>query len=160
MLPLRHIIERNGVSVHFYADDTQIFLAVRSTRLFMLSAFVSAFVLLETGCHKAKVFLSWTKLKQILVTGSQHVAKQILPSAGFILEFIKSDATNLGILFQSNFSFGQHTTKLEKLCFNHLRSVSKRWQILTSKGTEKILHSLTHRSRITCLNQKPICFRM
>ncbi len=87
----------------------------------------------EIGCHK----ISCSSTQEIVVIGSQHVEKQILPPAGSLLEHIKPVGKNLGIWCDSKLSFEQHTTK-QKSSFYHLRNISKIWSILSFEDTETI----------------------
>lgn len=87
----------------------------------------------------------------------------LVPStAGSLVEQIKPVAWNLGIWFDGNLGFEQHTTKLVQSCFRHLRNISKIRSIITFKYRETIQHAfissrLDHcNSLFTCQNQKSI----
>lgn len=93
MLPLGHIIRRHGVSFNFLCNNTRMYLPW------------------NVG------FTLWLKFfkTEILAISSQHMAKQILLSAGTLLDHIKQG--NLGIWIDSNLSFDKHTTNLVQSCF-------------------------------------------
>ncbi len=116
LLPLGHVIHRHGVSFYFNADDTQIYLFVNPTDIRNLSS-------LNNWLHDIKDWMSNNFLEpnsdknEILVIGPQQVAKQILPSAGFLGNNFKPVARNLGIWFDNNISLETHTTKLVQSYF-------------------------------------------
>ena len=63
---------------------------------------------------------------EILVIGSQHMAKQILPSAGSLFDNMKPMWQRiLESGFDEKLCFEQHTTKLVQSFFYHLRNISK-----------------------------------
>ncbi len=103
MLPLGHIIQRHGVSFHFYADDTQLYLPVKATDPGKLSALLDCITAVKNWMSEN--FLQLNSIKtEVLVIGSQQMAKQILPSAGPLLDCIKPAAKNLDVWFDSNYN--------------------------------------------------------
>jgi len=87
--------------------------------------------------------MRFKKCHWVLVIGSQHMAKQILPSAGPLLGVTKPVAWNLSVWFDFGLDlcFEQHNPKLVQSCFYHLKNISKIQSILTFKDTETILHA-------------------
>ncbi len=108
----------------FYADNTQLYLPVKATDPGKLSALLDCITAVKNWMTENFLQVNSTKT-EVLVIGSQQMAKQILPSAGPLVDCIKPAAKNLGIWFDSNLNFEQHTTKLVQSCFYHLRNISK-----------------------------------
>ena len=161
MLPLGHIFQKHGVSFHFYADDTQIYLPLRPSdpnRLTSLNDCLS-----DVKNWMSNNFLQLNSNKtEVLVIGTQHMANQILPFLGPLQDRVKPVAKNLGIWFDSNLNFEKHITKLVQSCFYQLRNISKIRPILSYKDTETLLHAFISsrldycNSLFTCLSQKSI----
>ena len=161
MLPLGHIIQKYDVSFHFYADDTQLYLPVNATDPGKLSALLDCITAVKNWMSQNFLQLNDNKT-EVLVFGPQQITKQIMPSAGPLVDAIKPSARNLGVWFDGNLSFEQHTTKLVQSCFYHLRNISKIRSFLSFKDTEIILHAFISsrldycNSLFTCLNQKSL----
>ena len=85
MLPLGHIIQRHGVLFHFYAEDTQLYLPIKATDPGKLSALNDCIADVRNWMSENFLQLNDTKT-EIVVFGSQQMAKQILPSAGPLSE--------------------------------------------------------------------------
>ena len=137
------------------------YLPVRATDLGMLSSLHDCLCNVKNWMSQNFLQLNSSNT-EIVVIGSQHIAKKIMPSAGSLLKHIKPVAKNLGFWFDSNLNFEQQTTKLVQSCFYHLRNISKIWSILSFKDTGAILNTFisSHlgycNSLFTCLNQKSI----
>lgn len=160
MLPLGHIIQRHGVLFHFYADDTQLYLPVKATDSGKLSALIDCIADVRNWMSENFLQLNNDKT-EIVVIWSQQMAKQILPSAGPLVDHKKPAASNLGIWFDFNLNFELHTTKLVQSCFYHLRNIAKIRSFITFKDTATILHAFISsrldycNSPFVCLNRVP-----
>ncbi len=119
MLPLGRIIQKYDESFHFYADDTQLYLPVNATDPGKLSALLDCITAVKNWMSQNFLQLNDNKT-EVLVFGPQQMTKQILSSAGPLVDAIKPSVKNLGVCFDSNLSFEQHTTKLVQSCFYHL----------------------------------------
>ena len=161
MLPLGQIFLKHGVSFHFYADDTQIYLPLRPSDPSRLSSLNDC--LSDVKNWMSNNFLQLNSNKtEILVIGSQHMANQILPFLGPLQDRVKPVAKNLGIWFDGNLNFEHHVRKLVQSCFYQLRNISKIRHILSFRDAETIIHAFISsrldycNSLFTCLTQKSL----
>ena len=129
-IPLSKVIQNHpGISFQFYADDTQLY--VHLTHKSVASALDKQSHCLED----VKRWLSTNKLKlnpdktEFIVFGSKSQCEKLNHSFPFnILGNLISptDAVrNLGVWFDSDFSFSCHVIKVCKACFAHVRDLKR-----------------------------------
>ena len=138
MLPLGEVIRRHGISFHFYADDSQLYLPIKPNDPHMLSALHECLNDIKSWMALHFLQLNYRK-NEILVIGPRQLSEQIMPSTGDLSKLIKPVARSLGVLFDSNLCFEQHITKIVQSCFYQLRNICKirsilnqwRWNFVT-----------------------------
>lgn len=84
------------------------------------------------------------KKNEILLIGSIATVKTMNQSFDVHGTHIKpsSSIRNLGVLFDSNLSFGPHISSLVKNSFFHLRNIARLRSSLTIADTETLIHAL------------------
>ena len=90
MLQLGEVIRRHGMSFNCYADDSQLYIPIKPNDPHMLSALHEC--LNDMALHFLQ--LNYNN-SEILVSGPQHITKQILPSTDDWSQHIKPVARSL-----------------------------------------------------------------
>ena len=138
--PLSKVIQNHpGISFQFYADDTQLYVHLTHKNV------ASALDKLSHCLEDVKRWLSTNKLKlnpdktEFIVFGSKSQREKLNQSFPVnILGNLKSptDAVrNLGVWFDSDFSFSCHVRKVCKACFAHVRDLKGLRGHLTHEAT-------------------------
>ena len=141
MLPLGEVIRRHGISLNFYADDSQLYLPMKPNDPHMLSALRECLNDIKSWMALHFLQLNYKKT-EILVIDPQQISEQILSSTGNLSKLIKPVARSLGVLFDSNLCFEQHITKIVQSCFYQLCNIAKIRYILNLSDAETLLHSI------------------
>ena len=127
--PLSKVIQNHpGISFQFYADDTQLYVDLTHKSV------ASALDKLSHCLEDIKRWLSTNKLKlnpdktEFIVFGSKSQHENLItPSKSTYLYLISPvDAVrNLGVWFDSDFSFSCHVMKVCKACFASVRDLKR-----------------------------------
>ena len=140
--PLSTLIGRHkGVNFHFYADDTQLYVHLSHRN-------VSAFDKLNRCLQDVKELMSSSKLKlnpdktEFILFGSKKQRERL--SACFPIDILGNplhpteSVRNLGVWFDSDFSFSKHVQKVCKGCFCQLRDFRSIRQFLTQDAAVSV----------------------
>ena len=134
--PLSKVISMHpNVKFHFYADDTQLFIHLTH------QSAADAFERLKLCLDDVKLWLGSNKLKlnadktEFIIYRSKTQRERlktflpinILGESLMPSEYVK----NLGVWFDSNFSFSKHVQNVSKLCFIQMRDLRRIRQYLT-----------------------------
>ena len=126
--PLSKVIRNHpGISFQFYTDDTQLFVHLTHKSV------ASALDKLSHCIEDVKRWLSTNKLKlnpdktEFIVFGSKSQREKLNQSfsvniLGNLISPIYA-VRNLGVWFDSDFSFSCHVMKVCKACFAHVRDL-------------------------------------
>ena len=138
--PLSKVIQNHtGISFHFYADDTQLYVHLTHKNV------ASALDKLSRCLEGVKRWLSTNKLKlnpdktEFIVFGSKSQREKLNHS--FTVNILGNlispvDAVrNLGVWFESDFSFSCHVMKVYKACFASVRDLKRLRRHLTHEAT-------------------------
>ena len=134
--PLSKVISKHtDVKFHFYADDTQLFIHLTHKNAKI------AFNRLGKCLEDVKLWLCANKLKlnadktDFIIFGSKSQQDKLNPFFPVNIlgeSLIPSDAVkNLGVWFDSDFSFTKHVKSVCKLCFIQMRDLRQIRQYLT-----------------------------
>ena len=138
--PLSKVIQNHpGISFQFYTDDTQLYVHLTHKNV------ASALDKLSHCLEDVKRWLSTNKLKlnpdktEFIVFGSKSQREKLNQSfpVNILGNLISpTDAVrNLGVWFDSDFSFSCHVRKVCKACFAHVRDLKRLRGHLTHEAT-------------------------
>ena len=126
--PISSIIHsHSSISQHFYADDTQLYITLSPTNFFC------SILKLKNCLNDIQNFMFANKLKlnlektEFILIGSKNNRKQLLPH--FLINILGNQVLpaqsvrNLGVVFDSNFSFSDHVSQVIKSTRIHVRDL-------------------------------------
>ena len=155
--PLNNIADANGVSVHIYADDTQLY---TSFDLNDPQDLISAMSRMEKCVLDMSNWMKINKLKlnddktEMLVICHPNM-KHKMPSISLKIGDSSIEPTksvrNLGAIFDDGMTMANHVTQVCRSMNLHLRSVGRIRKYLNRDATETIIHALVT-SRLDCNN--------
>ena len=145
--PLGAILRRHGVGFHMYADDTQLYLSMKTTRM---EDVVSARTRVEVCLRELNQWMLLNNLRlnndktELLVLHAKHRPKPPLDSitVGDATVEPKSSAWNIGAIFDDTMSFEEHVNDLCKTAFYHIRNISRIRSCLSIDSTKTLVHVL------------------
>uniref|UniRef100_A0A3P8PIB2 Pyrin domain-containing protein n=1 Tax=Astatotilapia calliptera TaxID=8154 RepID=A0A3P8PIB2_ASTCA len=143
MLPFGSIIRKHSIHLHCYADDTQLYLSMKSDNTHQLVKLQECLKDIKTWMA-ANFLLLNSDQTEVIVLGPENlrnmVSKQILTLDGITLA--SSNAVrNLGVIFDQDMSFNAHIKQICKTAFFHLCNISKVRNILSQSDAEKLVHA-------------------
>ena len=146
MLPLGEIIRGYGFRLHIYADDTQVYLAIRHETEDIQT------VQLQLCLKDIHQWMSSSSLKlnsgktEVLVMGTyQQLAKlniQSLNVAVVQVNLQQKPLHNLGVMFDRNMTMSDQVKSLVRSVSYHTRNISRIRRDLTIDSTKKLVNSL------------------
>ena len=123
MLPLGNIIRKHNIAFHFYADDLQLYLPLKSAD--------SLQTLLDC-LEEVKVWLGSNLLQinndktEVIIFGPSKSKTPRTADLGILSPYVKSHSRNLGVIFDSNFCFDKQIAAVVKSSFTSSESLP-RW---------------------------------
>ena len=146
MLPLGEIIRGYGFRLHIYADDTQVYLAVRHETEDIQTVQLQL-CLKDIHQWMSSNFLKLNSGKtEVLVIGTyQQLAKlniQSLNVAGVQVNLQQKPVRNLGVMFDRNMTMSDQVKSLVRSVSYHTRNISRIRRHLTIDSTKKLVNSL------------------
>lgn len=153
--PLAQLLESHGVSYHFYADDTQLWLPVDLDDQTDLSNCIAK---LEACVLDIQVWMSANKLKlnsektEILVLHSMNRPAPIITlHFGDVTVHSNQSARNLGVQFDCNLSFSDHISLVCRNGYLYLRNIKAVGKYLPRDKLLGLIHAFVT-SRIDFCN--------
>lgn len=152
MLLLGHIIRRHNISLHFYTDDTQIYLSCDKSPSGRWQPWQSRHPQVEE-VRKSPAAKCWED------GGIDHRwrlckysnIKRHRPS---LFCSITQHRRNLGVVFDQTLSSHKHVRSMAQTCFHHLRNISRIRPFLSAKNLEIVTHAFIT-SRLDYCNSLP-----
>ena len=125
----REIASFKGIDHHLYADDTQVYLSINPESpeldLFKLGECLSR---VQLWMHDNILKLNPDKTEFILI-GTDYMRKKfaaLFPCEILGNEVLPADhVRNLGVMFDSDFSFSKHISNVCKSCYYHLKDLRR-----------------------------------
>ena len=141
---LAFLLEAHGVSYHFFADDTQLYIRVEDTdeAKHRLSSLLSD---LKIWMARRKLKLNDGKSEIIVVRGNLRnvsVANFGVMSFGDIQLVPCESAKNLGVVLDSSLSFRPHIDSIVKTCNFHIRNLYMIKDFVNRKNLITLVHLL------------------
>ena len=143
LLPIGKLIRKHGLELHIYADDTQLYLAIKPITQQAVDIGVAR---LEGCLTDIYTWMSQNKLKlnadktEVLVLGTpKQQAKISVPSIslnGEIVKILNIPIGNLGSVFDPSMNMAAHVSKAVKSANYHLRNIGRIRKYLTAESTK------------------------
>ena len=144
--PLGAILRRHGVGFHIYADDTQLYLSMKTTKV---EDVVSARIRVEVCLRELNQWMLLSNVRlnnktELLVLHAKHRPKQPLDSitVGDATVEPTSSARNIGAAFEDTMSFEEHVNELCRTAFYHIRNISRIRPCLSIDSTKTLVPAL------------------
>jgi len=141
--PLFQIARRHNITMHMYADDTQLYIPFNS------SEYASAIHTMQACIEDIRSWMNVNHLKlnetktEFLVIGknnldnNNHVIK-----IGDDMVNATEKAKNIGAILDSNLDLTTHVNSICHSSYYHLYSIGKIRKYLSTKSTEALIHAL------------------
>ena len=129
-LPLRDIVRRHGVSFHFYADDTQLYMQFRPSDLpVAVQCMDNCVADIREWMTANYLKLNEDKTEYLILGTKQKIGQCDMSNASLSVGDMQTDpvnsARNIGVLFDSNMSLVGHINNTRRSVFYQLRNTSK-----------------------------------
>ena len=155
--PLGEIARHHGLQVHFYADDTQLYVTfdpgVRDEDADAISRLTTCLAEIRQWMVLNFVKLNDDKTEYLVIT-SPHMQNKIVPQnlqVGCVSVPPSENARNLGVFFDQCMKMDKHISKVCQATYYQLRNISAIRSLLTRSAAESLIHSLVT-SRIDFCN--------
>ena len=139
MLPLGSILKKHGVSFHFYADDTQIYLPLKHNDKQGLETLLACLTDVRSWMSLNFLHLNESKT-EVIVFGPSVGKANPNTDYDYLNSYIKPTVKNLGVLFDSSLKFDQHINSVVKSCFSHIKLLSKVKTFLSFNDLKTVTH--------------------
>jgi hypothetical protein len=145
--PLSHTLQKSGISFHFYADDTQLYISfppvLSASPLSLLS---STLDLVHTWFTNNRLCLNPTKTEYIIIGSTLQCSKlssTTVSISGNSIAPVKS-ARNLGIIFDSDLSLHKHISSICQTSFYHIRQLRQIRSSIDVNSATILANALVH----------------
>ena len=141
------IVSKHLPSVHWYADDTQVYLAfspdVQGEDEAALNAIRDCIHDLRNWMIEDRLMLNDDKTELVLIGTRQQLQKVNLNdiTVGDTVVEAKSVVRNLGSWFDRNLDMSSHTSKQCASAFYHLHNISQIRRFLSTDTTKALVHA-------------------
>ena len=144
--PLAEVIKHHDMAYHFYADDTQIYMAFRPSSTGEPEYSKSR---IESCIQDIGYWMTTNKLKlntdktELLVLNARHRPLPTLNSifAGTDLIIASEPARNIGVWFDNLVSVDKQVTSICKSASYHLHNIAKIRKFISFKNCETLIHA-------------------
>ena len=123
------IITTHDVSHHMYADDTQVYIELsQSDTHKSISSLSDCLADISLWMKSSKLKLNSDKTEFIIIATKKqrHKLSNYFPVKLLDNDLCPSDSgRNLGVVFDSDFSFHKHVSNICKSCFYHIRDLAE-----------------------------------
>ena len=144
--PLFNIVEKYGLSIHMYADDTQVYLSFKvneeNVAVEKLERCISD---IRNWMFENHLKLNDTKT-EFLVIGSKHMKDKLNDVSHISIGNSKVEtvgfAKNIGAILDSNLDMTEHVNNVCRACYMHLHSISRVRENLTEDATATLVNAL------------------
>ena len=143
--PVFTIAEKHGVSIHVYADDTQLYLPFNPTE------YETAMCKLQDCVEEIRLWLASNHLKlnedktEFLVIGSKPQLRKIGTKCSFKIgnEIIQASkkAKNIGAVLDENMEFRAHVDQVARSCYLHLRNIAHIRPFINEDTAATLVHA-------------------
>ena len=143
---ISQMINTHDVSHHMYADDTQVYIELsQSDTHKSISSLSDCLTDISLWMKSSKLKLNSNKTEFIIIGTKQqrHKLSNHFPVKLLDNDISQSDSVrNLGVIFDSDFSFHKHISNICKSCFYHIRDLRRIRRHLPLSTAKTISNSL------------------
>ena len=152
--PLTQIVKKYGISIHLYADDTQLYIDFDpENSVDAMNRMEACIAEIKSWMAKNKLKLNDSKTEFIILGSDQNLAKisewtvsvgdkEILPSRS---------VRDIGAMLDSKFTMRTHVNSILQSCYFQIRSLSKIRKYLTEDSAKSLSHAFVT-SRLDNMN--------
>ena len=143
MLPLGNIIRRHNINFHCYADDTQLYLSIKTNEFDQLIKLETCLKDIKSWMLHNFLMLNSNKT-EVIIIGPKHLRddfSNVVIHLDSIALSSTNEVRNLGVIFDQDLSFDSHIKSVSRTAFFHLRNIAKIRNFLSFKDAEKIIHA-------------------
>ena len=146
--PLGDVIRHHQLDVHFYADDTQLYVSFMNNdtekRLIAVARFNNCIKDVRTWLTKNMFKLNNEKTEVILFI-SKHGLKSfrnIAVSVEKQQQLRSSSVRDLGVIYDQHLSVTQHVNSVCRTGYHHLRNIGRIRRYLSHDAAKTLVHAL------------------
>ncbi len=138
MLPLSHIMRKDQIDSHSYADDTQIYLALSPNDYSPIDSLCQCTDQINSWMCQNCLQLNKKKIEVIAFGNKDEVLKvnAYLDSRG---QTTKNQVRNLGVILETDLSFSSHVKAVTKSAYYHLKNIARIRCLVSSQDLEKLV---------------------
>ena len=143
--PLGELVRKHGISYHFYADDSQLYLSFTSSSQDSAVANMGACIQdIRVWMHANKLKLNDSKSEFMILGSRAQVDKVSLDSVlvGNNVVLATDKVRNLGVILDPQLKMHHHVNYVCKSAYFHLRNIRHIRHCLTPEATNTLVHSL------------------
>ena len=144
---ISQMINTHDVSHHMYADDAQVYIELsQSDTHKSISSLSDCLTDISLWMKSSKLKLHSNKTEFIIIIGTKQQIHKL--SNHFPVKLLDNDISpsdsvrNLGVIFDSDFSFHKHISNICKSCFYHIRDLRRIRRHLPLSTDKTISHYL------------------
>ena len=146
--PLGDIIKHFGLSYHFYADDTQLYVSFKPKdnldQLHAIDRLEKCLNDIESwmGANMLKLNSDKTEVLLFASKQNQEHLNDIVIRVGDVEVKPVSHVKNLGVIFDSALDMERHVQNISRSCFAHLRGISHIRRYLNDDACKSLINGL------------------
>ena len=146
-LPLTTIANRHGVSIHLYADDTQLYVSFDASSH---ESFSESIHILEKCIQDIKVWMAYNSLQlngektEFILFSSRHSKANFNGARLTVNEqsILPTDnASDMGVILDSSLDMKQHISNVCKISYFHLRNIRYLKPVLSNDALVTVVHA-------------------
>ena len=142
--PLTEIAAKHNVSIHLYADDTQLYVSCDPEDIESAVCRMEACIRdIRKWMHENHLKLNDSKT-EFLAIGSKHQLSQLGDVSIHIGEEsipASASARNIGVMFDQEMNMKEQVNQITRACYGQLRGISQIRQYLTTEAAERLVHA-------------------
>ena len=127
LIPIVILIKKHGLKLHAYADDTQLYVSIKTFNQRAVDIGVTAGKLPHRHLYMDVSKEKEIQTTELLVMGTQQMwAKISIPSIiinGVIVPVLDEQVGNLGAVFNPNMNMSAHVSEVIKCANCHIRNI-------------------------------------
>ena len=142
--PLSAIAAKHNVSIHLYADDTQLYVSCDPEDIESAVCRMEACIRdIRKWMHENHLKLNDSKT-EFLTLGTKHQLSQLGDVSIRIGEesiLASASARNIGVLFDQEMNMKEQVNQIMRACYGQVRGIAQIRQFLTTKAAEILVHA-------------------